>query len=142
MENNKILIAFKKIIESEKVIESLKQELALRPDYNLQTNFKIIDEKGKGLVGFTYFCNFLKLMKISKNKLKMAPSLFELFDADSDEMISFSEFKSVLKPRDQRYQVFGKVKKSGSGKTSARGNKNKNLSLSDFVKVRRIKVLC
>lgn len=57
-------------IEIGKKVESSKQELALRPDYNIKDHFRCIDRNLKGFINFNEFLAFFKGLKITGEKTK------------------------------------------------------------------------
>jgi hypothetical protein len=57
-------------IEIGKKVESAKQELALRPDYNIKDHFRCIDRNLKGSINFNEFLAFFKGLKITGERTK------------------------------------------------------------------------
>ena len=78
----------------------MKSQLYSHSDFDLPTLFGVVNEdprNAKGLpLGFGQFYEFLKYLRISEKKLKYVPGLFEYFDTEDNEMISYKEFEAVL----------------------------------------------
>ena len=101
----RLISSFKSIIDVEKAVESSKQELALRPDYSLKDNFKMVDQQQKGFINFTEFSNFLKRIKLVVSKSNSVSKLFEEADSDGDGLINFVEFQDLISPKQKEYKV-------------------------------------
>ena len=92
-------------IEIGKKVESAKQELALRPDYNIKDHFRCIDKNLKGFITLNEFVQFFKNLKITSEKTRGISRLFENYQSDKDERMSMQEFNEMMSPFQKEYKV-------------------------------------
>lgn len=92
-------------IEIGKKVESGKQELALRPDYNIKDHFRCIDKNLKGFITLNEFVQFFKNLKITSEKTRGISRLFESYQNDRDERMSMTEFTDMMSPFQKEYKV-------------------------------------
>ena len=81
--NEQLLLYFNEFIKLEQEIEVSKQELALRPDYNLFDAFRIFDSKGRGLISVSDIELGCQELGIYPNKEDIY-LLIKRFDRDGD----------------------------------------------------------
>lgn len=87
---NELASYFKKIIALEREVERIKQDLALRPDFNLMDFFSMFDKNEKGYINQTEIKNFLDSLGINPNDEHF--SLFlKRFDRNN-----FGRFKLII----------------------------------------------
>lgn len=102
-EEEEFIEILKTIIDNEKFLRSLKDELALRPDFNLFDAFRYFDAQGKGS-----FINS-KQFEEGCNRLNIFPTKDEIFlffrknDTDFDGLLRFDDICSLLYPRNKEY---------------------------------------
>lgn len=94
----KVVPIFVDIINTEKSLESSKQELALRPDYSLKDNFFLLDMNQRGGITLQEFRSFIHFLRISLKEKSLITHLFEKYDLDGDKLISLQEFTLMLTP--------------------------------------------
>lgn len=101
----KVIPIFVDIINSEKALESSKQELALRPDYSLKDNFYLLDVKNRGGINFQEFREFISFLGISMKEKSHVSHLFEKYDRDGDNLLCLEEFSKMLIPLKKEYAL-------------------------------------
>lgn len=102
-QKDEVLLLFKNFIKLDKEIEMAKQDLALRPDFNLFDTFRMFDKLEKGSITSAELQETL-------NELQIYPTKEELylfvrrFDKDSDGKIRFSDFVEAMSPKQAEYK--------------------------------------
>jgi len=95
---------FDKEINYFRKVELLKEDLALRYDFNLLEAFKLIDEDRTGNVDLDSIYLFLKRNKIIVSESDIL-SLLRRCDKDGDGKLSYAEFVDAILPTDPYYRV-------------------------------------
>ena len=101
----KIIPIFVDIINIEKAAEFSKQELSLRPDFNIRDLFKLLDSQKRGGVNFNEFNKFLRMLDLGVGDQSLVSGLFERFDADQDLLLSLEELTEMLAPDKKQYRL-------------------------------------
>jgi len=83
-------------------IESLRNELALKSDFNLLDAFKIFDLYERGYITAGQLEDGLREFSVypSRDELNL---IFKKFDKDGDGFLRYSEFADIFKPRNREY---------------------------------------
>lgn len=92
----------KQFIQLEKELEIKKQDLALRPDFNLLDFFRIFDIEGRGSISSSELSEGMKKFGIYPNKEELY-LLLRRFDRDNDGKLKFSDFTEAFTCKQQEY---------------------------------------
>ena len=92
----------KQFIVLDKDIEVAKQDLALRPDFNLLDFFRVFDMDAKGAVGYLDIEDGFKKFGIFPNRDELYLWL-RRYDRDSDGKLRFSDFIEAFTPKQNEY---------------------------------------
>ena len=118
----KFVNAFLNIIDTEKQVEFARQELALRPDYNLMDNFRFIDCEDSGGFTTSEFNQFLKAIKAPSSRIPSAVcKLFGEFDAHGEGYLDFDQFSDMFLPKRKEYRILLSCRAQKSLSTSRFG---------------------
>ena len=82
-DNQSLLHIMKQFISMEKELETAKQDLALRPDFNLFDFFRVFDTEGKGSLTSGEFQKGLKIFGVTARNAEMY-LFMRRFDRDND----------------------------------------------------------
>eukprot|EP01017_Pseudomicrothorax_dubius_P035761 TRINITY_DN5056_c0_g1_i1.p1 TRINITY_DN5056_c0_g1~~TRINITY_DN5056_c0_g1_i1.p1 ORF type:complete len:597 (+),score=162.32 TRINITY_DN5056_c0_g1_i1:82-1872(+) len=97
----KVLMEF---VSMDKEVERLKQDLALRVDFNLMDAFHYFDEEGKGFVHLSRFESKLQSLGIYPNRDDVY-LLIRRYDKDNDGRLRFSDFVEMISPKTSEYSL-------------------------------------
>lgn len=78
-------------------LERLKQDLALRPDFNLVDLFVFFDREQKGYCGLEEFIETLRTMDLGVGT-KESTLFIKRFDRTGSGMLKFADFEQAFKP--------------------------------------------
>ena len=92
----------KSIIESEKLLEEQKKELALRVDYTVESVFQLFDKKRKKKVSKNDFEAVLQELGI-KTTQKLISIIFSHYDRNLDGLLTFFDFLNIFMPKKMTY---------------------------------------
>ena len=96
-------------------MEQARQTLALRPDFNLQDAFGILDSRGEGAVASFEIKHALGLVGVyaTHDEINL---LMKRSDLDKDGKLSFAEFCRLITPADSAYATLLENRKSNGVK--------------------------
>jgi len=97
-----LIEVMKQFIQIEKELEIGKQDLALRPDFNLLDFFRLFDLEGRGSISSSELADGMKKFGIYPNKEELY-LLLRRFDKDNDGKLKFSDFTEALTCKQQEY---------------------------------------
>lgn len=103
---------FVKEIAFHRRTEKIKQELAIKGDYDAKAAFKAIDDWSYKYIDFSNLKRFLKVNKVPTNKELAA--IIRRLDLNADSRLSFDEFAEGIKPMEPYSKVTLKTIKSSS----------------------------
>jgi len=102
-ETKEVLIGvLKQFIQLEKELELIKQDLSLRPDFNLLDFFRTFDIEARGTISSNEFNEGLKKFGVYPTKEQLYLFL-RRFDKDNDGKLRFSDFTEVFTCKQQEY---------------------------------------
>ncbi|EGR33485.1 hypothetical protein IMG5_051630 [Ichthyophthirius multifiliis] len=106
-EEEQLVKALKQQIVLDRDLEDLKNQLALRRDFNIEDAFRIIDQNGRGFVSKIEFESALNKIGIfpSKNELFL---FFQRYDKDNDGLLQYSEFNDLISPQNFEFAYLSK----------------------------------
>ena len=92
----------KQFVLLDKDLEVAKQDLALRPDFNILDFFRTFDEEDSGALGSAEVEAGMRRYGIYPNREELY--LFvRRFDKDNDGKLRFSDFAEMVTPKQQEY---------------------------------------
>lgn len=94
--------ALKQFIHIEKDLEASKQDLSLRPDFNLLDFFRTFDVEGRGSISSSELAEGMRKYGIYANKEELYLFL-RRFDRDNDGKLKFSDFTEAFTCKQQEY---------------------------------------
>jgi Ca2+-binding EF-hand superfamily protein len=94
--------ALRKQIQLHNLIETLKQDLALKSDFNLLDAFRIIDSNAKGFVTSGELLHGFRLLSVFPEKDALL-LFFRRYDRDSDGKFKYSDFCDAFTPKQIEY---------------------------------------
>jgi len=97
-----LIEALKQFIQIEKELEAGKQDLSLRPDFNLLDFFRTFDVEGRGSISSSELCEGMRRYGIYANKEELYLFL-RRFDRDNDGKLKFSDFTEAFTCKQQEY---------------------------------------
>ena len=97
-----LIDALKQFIHFEKELEVSKQDLSLRPDFNLLDYFRIFDVEGRGAISSSELAEGMKRFNVYPNKEELY-LFFRRFDKDNDGKLKFSDFTDAFICKQQEY---------------------------------------
>ncbi len=97
-----LIDVLKQFIQIEKEIEVAKQDLSLRPDFNLLDFFRTFDVDGRGSISSGELAEGMKRYSIFANKEELY-LLLRRFDKDNDGKLKFSDFAEAFTCKQQEY---------------------------------------
>lgn len=102
-EEDELANALKEMIQIDKDVETRKNQLALKSDFNLQDLYNVFDVDNKGHFDFRLFQEVYDLFKLypETELLRLA---FRHLDRDLDAKITSREFLETLAPKDKNYR--------------------------------------
>jgi hypothetical protein len=93
------------IIEDEKNLEYNRQELALRPDYNMKDNYSLIVERVRSGMPKDTFVTFLENIGVEESP-HLWNELFALYGEQKiEDRMSYQEFAKMLMPVQKEYKI-------------------------------------
>lgn len=102
IEEDQLARALKEQIDLERDLEDIKNQLALRSDFNLLDAFRFFDVDSRGYItknelkeGFNYFGVFP-----TSDECYL---IFRKFDADNDGLLRYNEFSDIFNPKSAEY---------------------------------------
>jgi len=102
-EEEELVKAFKDMINSCRLLESTKNDLALRYDFNLYDAYRYFDIHGTGAYisskQFEEGCADLKIFP-TRDQVSL---FFKRFDTDYDGLLRFSDFSKLMTPKSLEY---------------------------------------
>eukprot|EP00743_Colponemidia_sp_Colp-15_P002650 GILK01002872.1.p1 GENE.GILK01002872.1~~GILK01002872.1.p1 ORF type:complete len:586 (-),score=91.06 GILK01002872.1:92-1849(-) len=101
-EERELANAFREQINLDRELEAIKQDLALRADFNLLDSFKEFDTLGKGYVSASELEDGLRKHGVYTNKDELY-LFFRRYDKDSDGRLRYSDFCEAFTPRQAEY---------------------------------------
>ena len=116
----------------EKAMESSRRELSLRPDFCIRDVFKLLDTSKRGKLNFIDFKEMFKVLKVRVSDFNKIRTLFDLYDLDTDGLLSYAEFSQFVCPRHKDYWKLlrGREPRDGSTLTNfERVRKNQNFQI-------------
>lgn len=93
----------KDMVLDNKILEEKRKNLSLRPDFNVQEFFHMINYNKNGFLSIVEFEIFINKNQYLNLNLSDIELLFERFDRDRDGVLSFHEFWTVFAPRTKEY---------------------------------------
>eukprot|EP00825_Cyclidium_porcatum_P020747 TRINITY_DN2338_c0_g1_i3.p1 TRINITY_DN2338_c0_g1~~TRINITY_DN2338_c0_g1_i3.p1 ORF type:complete len:661 (+),score=140.53 TRINITY_DN2338_c0_g1_i3:305-2287(+) len=99
--NQELMEMIQQIIFQEKKIERSKEDLALRPDFNLLDCYGYIDSSGRGVVSSVILEKFLKELQIECDLQDIF--LFMRRFGSKNSKVSFQDFAECLTPKQKEY---------------------------------------
>ncbi len=87
-----LLIVFKELINLEREVEFVKQDLALRPDFNLMDAFRLFDNRAKGIITVKEFENIFRAFDLYPEKSDLY-LLIKRLDRDGDGKLKYGFFR-------------------------------------------------
>ncbi len=115
---------FKQLIYLDKEVELLKQELALRGDFNLIDAFRFFDIEGKGSSSSADF-------ERSFNDMGLFPAKHELFllirrfNRDTDGRLKYADFVDMIVPQKKEFYSLINSRKSNNLSNNSEVKRNK-----------------
>ncbi len=97
-----MIFTLKQFINLDKELEICKQDLALRPDFNILDFFRVFDTEGKGAITGAEFEEGLKKFGIYPNREEMF-LFMRKYDKDKDGRLRFSNFGDMVTPKQNDY---------------------------------------
>jgi len=97
-----LIDVLKQFIQIEKELEVAKQDLSLRPDFNLLDFFRTFDVDGRGSISSGELSEGMKRYGIFANKEELY-LLLRRFDKDNDGKLKFSDFTEAFTCKQQEY---------------------------------------
>jgi len=97
-----LIDVLKQFIQIEKELEVAKQDLSLRPDFNLLDFFRTFDIGGRGSISSGELAEGMKRYSIFANKEELY-LLLRRFDKDNDGKLKFSDFAEAFTCKQQEY---------------------------------------
>jgi len=97
-----LIDVLKQFIQIEKELEVAKQDLSLRPDFNLLDFFRTFDIDGRGSISSGELAEGMKRYGIFANKEELY-LLLRRFDKDNDGKLKFSDFTEAFTCKQQEY---------------------------------------
>jgi Ca2+-binding EF-hand superfamily protein len=101
-EEDEMARALKDFISLDKDIESVKQMLSLKTDFNLEDCYRVFDVTGKGHINLRELEEAYNIYGLYPQKEELELVLSK-YDKDNDGKLSFSEFCDMVVPRDKNY---------------------------------------
>jgi len=92
----------KQFIQLEKELEAGKQDLALRPDFNMLDFFRTFDVNARGNISSIEFDEGMKKYGVYANKEELF-LLMRRLDRDNDGKLKFSDFNEAFSCKQQEY---------------------------------------
>ena len=96
-ESRDLAVFLVSLMSYEAELERLKQDLALRPDFNLVDLFVFFDREQKGYCGLEEFIETLRTMDLGVGT-KESTLFIKRFDRTSSGMLKFADFEQAFKP--------------------------------------------
>jgi len=84
-------------------LETMKRQLALESDFNIQDCYRMFDLSDTGQITRRQFEEVFNLLKLFPTSLEIELTLFR-YDKDLDGRLNFEEFKEVVLPFDSNYR--------------------------------------
>ena len=103
---NTIIDAFFNIINIEKELESLRQELALCSDYNIRDHFRLVVKSGgsNGKIGTKCLIKQMEILEMDEEIKDKVSDLVSHFDINSNGYLSMNEFSNLVCPIQKEYR--------------------------------------
>lgn len=101
-DNDALVFTLKQFVNLDKTLEVSKQDLALRPDFNILDFFRVFDSENKGAINFNEFEDGLKHFALYANREELH-LLVRKFDKDKDGRLRFSDFAEIVTPKQSDY---------------------------------------
>eukprot|EP01015_Nassula_variabilis_P019641 TRINITY_DN3334_c0_g1_i4.p1 TRINITY_DN3334_c0_g1~~TRINITY_DN3334_c0_g1_i4.p1 ORF type:complete len:605 (-),score=135.08 TRINITY_DN3334_c0_g1_i4:148-1962(-) len=101
--SDQINFALRQLVTYDREVELIRQDLALRPDFNLLDGFRVLDREGRGSVSAGE-------IELALNELSIFPTKDELYlftrkyDTDNDGRLRYSDFAEAFTPFQSEYQ--------------------------------------
>ena len=101
-DNDALIHTFKQFILLDKDLETAKQDLALRPDFNLLDFFRTFDIEGKSSVNANELEEGMRRYGVFPNREELQLFLRRV-DRDCDSKLRFSDFADCFSPKQNEY---------------------------------------
>lgn len=102
----KVLNIFTEIIRDKENLEFARQELALKPDFNLKDLFNCFDESNQDALSLSEFSRIVRKLGLKESRNSTAVTVvFENFDKDQDSLVNFEEFGNIFMPNQNEYKI-------------------------------------
>lgn len=101
-EEDELSRALKEMINIDKDLESTKQMLSLKTDFNIEDCYRIFDVDAKGYISLRELEEGYNLYKIYPQKAELE-LLMKKYDIDEDGKLKFQEFTNIIVPKDKNY---------------------------------------
>jgi len=102
IEENQLARALKEQVDVDRELENLKNELALRSDFNLLDAFRFFDQEGRGFITKTE-------LRFGFNEFGLYPTSDEVYlimrkyDTDNDGLLRYADFAEMITPKAAEY---------------------------------------
>ena len=100
----KMISNMKDMLLDSKILEEKRKNLSLRPDFNVQELFGMVNYNKNGflsVVEFEIWSNKNPYLNLNLSDIEL---IFERYDRDKDGVLSFHEFMQVFTPKTREYK--------------------------------------
>ena len=101
-EEDELSRVIKEFISIDKDLESIKQMLSLKTDFNLEDCYKLFDNDEKGYITFREIVETYSLFSLYPKKEDLE-LMMKKYDKDQDGKLNYEEFCKAVQPKDKNY---------------------------------------
>jgi len=101
---DKLMKNMKDMLLDSKILEEKRKNLSLRPDFNVQELFGMVNYNKNGflsVVEFEIWSNKNPYLNLNLSDIEL---IFERYDRDKDGVLSFHEFMQIFSPKTREYK--------------------------------------